>query len=769
MKRNFFTLLLAFAVVFGAMAQDYSGLKNSSKNYVPNQYNGADAYEVSWAGQFSKDAYTYTPGDSPAVDAYSSDTYGELGWTDITVVETGTVGVVEIDYTWATDSWAYEGAFILESPAGTQVIVGDGEDAGTYSKVMDQFSGEALDGDWKLYITDSYGDGGHQATGITVVFNTQLGDDLGVSAISPSFVMYGDDATPMAYVKNFGANTQDDFSVELTINDGTTDVYTSTKSVTAAGLNLGETYTVTMDDVWTMPAVGTYSITAVVTLAGDEEPGNDAGYITSYVVEFNYEAGYSYGYDAYGSFEGQVTKNSIETGVLEGVGTPGTSEFLSGGDFVDGILVAVEYETTNVYVVNGDGNAYPYGQVPVESPTGLAYDETTGTVFVGYVNGDIYSTTDFENYTLVGNCSSTNLIGIACNGDGTLYGVDIDDNFIQIDKATGAGTVIGPVGIDLQYAQDIGADKLNNKIYGTLYSASGGWYEIDVTTGAATLINDFGSEVTLCAVNGVETYTVTFSVDDGTDPIEGAMVEINGEMLYTDATGMASIMLAAGDYAYDISNGPFCDTYSGTVTVVDMAIDMPAVSLTCEVPTAEVTFKVMSNDPAYTGFELKGSWDVDGNYDATWNGGAVLSVFYNDGTNGDEVADDDTWTVVQTLVADAGANTWEWGVSDQDGNWIDGNWTFEVVDGTAQELVFDMLVSVNELNNNVSVYPNPSNGAFTVEANGTYNMQVIDLTGKVVLEKEITNTDNVEINQAGVYMLRLTNDVETINYKVVVE
>ncbi len=77
----------------------------------------------------------------------------------------------------------------------------------------------------------------------------------------------------------------------------------------------------------------------------------------------------------------------------------------------------------------------------------------------------------------------------------------------------------------------------------------------------------------------VETYTVTFTVDDGTNPIEGATVNVDGDEMTTNASGVAVYMLADGNYNYTVNFG-YCDTYSGTFTVAGGAVSVD-VSMTC--------------------------------------------------------------------------------------------------------------------------------------------------------------------------------------------
>jgi hypothetical protein len=106
---------------------------------------------------------------------------------------------------------------------------------------------------------------------------------------------------------------------------------------------------------------------------------------------------------------------------------------------------------------------------------------------------------------------------------------------------------------------------------------------------------------------------------------------------------------------------------------------------------AQVTFLVDdTGDMNYAaGYRFKGSWDTNQYhaYDPGWGLGQLYDL-YDDGTNGDAVAGDHIWTAMLDLVPDGGTNSWQWGVTQPSGEWIDGNWQFQVTDTTDFELTY---------------------------------------------------------------------------------
>ncbi len=159
-------------------------------------------------------------------------------------------------------------------------------------------------------------------------------------------------------------------------------------------------------------------------------------------------------------------------------------------------------------------------------------------------------------------------------------------------------------------------------------------------------------------------------------------------------------------------------------------------------PTATITFIVEDTaNMNYDGFFLKGSWDVDGQYDPGWGGGLEHSAFYDDGTNGDVTAGDNIWTCQQDLVVDGGTNTWEWGVNDSESNWITGNWQFTVPDQTAQEQIWLVPLALDLVINEI-MYNSPSYDEEWIELYNNTD-QTIDLENYRFCDNDASHTNIV--------------------------
>ncbi len=342
-------------------------------------------------------------------------------------------------------------------------------------------------------------------------------DDLAVTDALPETFLPNMPFNLTGYVYNNGSNTQNAFDVTFNIKDtSNANVFTETVNITGAALASGNTYVVTSTTQPSLPA-GTYTLEVMVALTGDQDTTNDTYttqlYIIDYPSTYNMDTVYSYvAFDGDMSGDnGNLVTFDINSGAATAQGALVSSDFFTSGTFINDVLVAVEYGTNAVYLIDGSGAAHRvgffHGDIGTASISAIAYDNA---LQVGYLtNGTVLLTFDMTlNTTIVGAMNNAGLmIGMDVDNNGNLYGVDIvDDQLYSIDPTTGVATGIGPVGLDLSYAQDIGADPTTGNLYGTLYevgNSTGGLYIFDKVTGAATAIGTPGSdEYTICAIKG---------------------------------------------------------------------------------------------------------------------------------------------------------------------------------------------------------------------------------------------------------------------------
>ena len=80
------------------------------------------------------------------------------------------------------------------------------------------------------------------------------------------------------------------------------------------------------------------------------------------------------------------------------------------------------------------------------------------------------------------------------------------------------------------------------------------------------------------------------------------------------------------------------------------------------------------------------------------------------------------------------------------------------------EITIEGFVNVNDNNNIISLYPNPVKDEFNIILNNfNYSkLQIIDITGKILFEKNINKLNNINIStvkfQNGIYFCKLFGD-----------
>jgi len=105
-------------------------------------------------------------------------------------------------------------------------------------------------------------------------------------------------------------------------------------------------------------------------------------------------------------------------------------------------------------------------------------------------------------------------------------------------------------------------------------------------------------------------------------------------------------------------------------------------------------------------------------------------------------------------------------------DWRRNNGTLENCGVTNLGFVFTTNLALSAIENyrstdKVNLYPNPSNGKFTLD--GTGDLLINDMLGREVLKKQIAQKEEVEIKTKGIYIVTLKSEKEILTRKIVVE
>jgi len=356
--------------------------------------------------------------------------------------------------------------------------------------------------------------------------------------------------TPMATVGNNGINTET-FTVTCTIG-----TYSSTQTV--SGLAMGATQQVTFAPV--TPALGTAESVEITTnLVGDEVPDNDTFYSALICLPLNVT-----GLANNAQTDQFVQFNLANPGVLNALPNGYTgSYFIAGADWKNGQWLGVEYDDgtlatdnyvnidplTGIYTDQGDlgaaimGNAWDDTHDIMYGVAGNGYlyvmDPATGAIGVG---DSLWYNLEGTNYSLA-NIGGL-MIDIAYdNTNNILYGIDLGNDCLWIiNPATYELTLVGFLGIDLNYAQDAAFDQENGLLYLAGYAGGGALYWVDTTYGGAYKVGKFTASA----------YELTaFAIPYGalaTAPV--ATISGTGQLSWTPVTGAVAYNVYSADDPY---------------------------------------------------------------------------------------------------------------------------------------------------------------------------------------------------------------------------
>jgi hypothetical protein len=176
-------------------------------------------------------------------------------------------------------------------------------------------------------------------------------------------------------------------------------------------------------------------------------------------------------------------------------GTGGADEIWYGVQYSDGVLWGIDPYTGDMWCIGGGG----------ASLNGLAWDPIYNRLY-GASGSKLYEVDpETGEQEFIGSFGSgvNEMIAIASNYGGAMFGWDLGDKLWIIDVETGEANEIGPLGIDLNYAQDGGFDYETGILWLTAYTVSPNYgsylYVCDWETGECELIGQIEDNTQITA------------------------------------------------------------------------------------------------------------------------------------------------------------------------------------------------------------------------------------------------------------------------------
>jgi hypothetical protein len=572
--------------------------------------------------------------------------------------------------------------------------------------------------------------------------------DLGITAVNPKFVASGAAVSPRVTVKNFGAQTQSVWSVQLIINNSR---YEHT-IVNPGSLSYGQTMDVVFP-AWE-PDEGIYELNAIVNLTNDANPANNemtvecvvGDYLTVYTVNAS-----QYLYQTV----------DLNTGALETIAPAPWTAFPMAEEFNGSHIYRIHADMT-IGIVDPEGVYTSLGPMTGVGglPSGIAWDWENEIMYVMVLDGNYapqlctLNLTTFE-LTLIGSQSEQlAIIGMDFANDGYLYGPAIwTSKLYRINPVTAEITEIGPVGIDIAYGQDVSYDPVSE----TLYTIScGGTYALgyyNIETGAFT------------SIAAVTDQHATFVITNTPDLPDKYMVTFNLDM---------ACEMALGGFDINTDQIFLAGSMNGWITPGD--------------DNSMIVSHIADGNFALVKYLYPGSYEYKYFRGAGWSGGEWQGGQNRQFVLGEEdLVLNDTWAYryLLTFVISDGENIIQNAIVNIAGQNLNtgtegmchiglyiGTYSFTVqAEGYAtytgqvtldgQHVTENVVMVVSNVTdpefNGISFYPNPSNGQLHIFVEESTQVQLYDLTGRVIMTDVIEKYKMIEVEHPGIYLIRFTN------------
>jgi hypothetical protein len=583
--------------------------------------------------------------------------------------------------------------------------------------------------------------------------------DLGITAVNPKFVAIGTAVSPRVTVKNFGGQTQSVWSVQLSINNSR---YEHT-IVNPGSLSYGQTMDVIFP-AWE-PEEGIYELHAVVNLTDDANPANNemtvecvvGDYLTVYTVNAS-----QYLYQTV----------DLNTGALETIAPAPWTAFPMAEEFNGSHIYRIHADMT-IGIVDPEGVYTSLGTMTGVGglPSGIAWDWENEIMYVMVLDGNYapqlctLNLTTFELTLLGGQTSQLMIIGMDFANDGYLYGPALDtDKLYSINPVTGEITEIGPVGIDLNFGQDVSYDPVSETLYTISCGVTYAFGHYNLETGAFT------------SIAAVTDQHATFVITNTPDLPDKYMVTFNLDM---------ACEMALGGFDINTDQIFLAGSMNGWITPGD--------------DNSMIVSHIADGNFALVKYLYPGSYEYKYFKGAGWNGGEWQGGQNRQFVLGEEdLVLNDTWAyrylltfvvtdgenVIQNAninIAGQNLNTGTEGTC-HIGLFI-GTYTFSIeAEGYAiyegqvtldgQHVTENVVMVISDVEDQelsgISFYPNPTQGELHVKVTEVTYFQLIDVTGRIIMSDFVDSYKVIEIEQSGIYFIRFNNSQQNITRKIIV-
>lgn len=344
-------------------------------------------------------------------------------------------------------------------------------------------------------------------------------------------------------VKNNGQAIQNQLvTLNYQLNSGTIQSETITLSLPALGHYI-HTFNTSID----LSSVGFYSFFAWVDFAADEDTSNNYTGINLQVNEVYRPA--------YAERLGELVLFDLDYASIDyKIGLTTNGQSLTAGTWLNGEWYAISSNSYLLKISPEIPQVDTLGLLPALI-TGLTWDYSTSTAYAIDFDGNLY-TLNLQNGTLayVGYTGVYQCINLACSESGQLYTASTSDDYLyQINKTTAQATLIGYLGFDVSFSQDMEFDHYTDNLYMAAYNASystGELRQVDLNSGYSWWISQLAyntsytgfaidyvpntlfdyvttdftcipGSITLTNLNGIPPYSFSWSTGATTQNIDG--------------------------------------------------------------------------------------------------------------------------------------------------------------------------------------------------------------------------------------------------------